>query len=312
MDIEINDKSSHKQCFKCQYLPCINLYSDTKGRYGELYVLSKYKDVGIPPCSIGVFMYSLCQLTRYIYEKTQSPALEMYIQGLRDFKASIILLFTGHYRTSIALLRSVLEMFLVGIYFDARYFSAENEKKAEEILLEIEDFLNEKYEVPKEIRLLANQPHKKKLDYSLILEYLMRMGGIYKGHEKYLKRLKRDFEKLINELNGYIHAKRLEIIKPYCPPCPAAVALNRKEHETCIELMQTTFSLILKLLFLTHISEEHLKEKELWEESLLWITWIEEVQADTGLKLIFSKHLEDLIKALKTTYEEYIQCQDKS
>ena len=193
MEIGVNDKSSHKQCFKCQYLPCINLYSDTEGRYGELYVLSKYKDVGIPPCSIGVFMYSLCQLTRHIYEKTQSPALEMYIQGLRDFKASIILLFTGHYRTSIALLRSVLEMFLVGIYFDARYFSAENEKKAEEILLEIEDFLNEKYEVPKEIRLLANQPHKKKLDYSLILEYLTRMGGIYKGHEKYLKRLKRDF-----------------------------------------------------------------------------------------------------------------------
>jgi len=311
MERESESISKHRDCLKCPYMPCINLYNDAEGMYGELYVLNKYRSYGIPPCSIGVLLYALCYLIRYINEKYQNPALGLYIQGLRDFKASIILLFTGHYRASIALLRSVLEMFLVGIHFDSRFFSTEDEAEMDKVISEIEDFLNERYEVPEEVRLLAKKPHKKKLDHSLILEYLMQMGGIYEGYKGKLGKLKNRIEELVSELNGYIHAKRLEVIKPSCPPCPAAVMLDREEYETCIKFMQTTFSLIVGILFITFITEEHLKDRELWEETLLWVTWIEEVQKDIKRKLIFSKYLETLVNDLKVMYRECYQHKEK-
>jgi len=315
--------STHKDCLKCHLVPCIDLYRKIgEGKGGELYILELIRQKSIdlpPPCHSGTLLRVLCGVCHEIWELNNGsmPSLPLWLQGLRDLKASIFLLITGHYRASAAFLRSVIEMFIAGMYFDSKLLLIAEEASPEEIELkvkelaeEVDKFYREEYEVSEEearelgVRVFrcpkcgfegVRKP--KHLDYGFALEWLCRKKVIN-------GKLKNRFEKLINKLNGFIHSKKLEVWKPWCKDlCPAAVTHDPKEYMECVDYMQSAITLILKTLLNSRLARLYFEgdplDNEFIQKVLAELLRFSALEKELSRQLIISNLLRGFLNEIK-------------
>ena len=287
--LNVNEK--HEKCLECNIIPCINLYRKVNEHAGgELYVILEHnKPTVYPPCHLGILIYVICQL---LNEVLDSVSLPLYIQCVRDLKASIFLTLTGHYRTAIQILRSVIEMYLAALYFDEKYHRARNDEEREIVTEQIKKFYEEKYKIPEqEYRELFPKEKriKRYLDYGYLIEWLFKKKVID-------GKTRNSLEKLMGTLNKYIHTRGgpyLTVLKPHCPACPAAVKLDPKEYEYCAQLIQTTCAHLLDIL-LTKINTKKPNVKE----TLMYLIGLEKLEKEINKKLIFSKKLRKTINRI--------------
>jgi len=312
---------------RCPYVvlrcPCIDLYRKIEeGKGGELYILELLRQRSIdlpPPCHSGTLLRVLCGLCFRIWElkSWETPSLLLWAQGLRDLKAGIFLLITGHYRASMALLRSVIEMFIAGMYFDSKLFLIAEKVNPEEIELkikeldkEVDKFYREEYEVPEEeARELGvgvfrcpkcgfEEVRKPKhLTYRFALEWLY--------HEKVISgRLENEFEESIGKLNGFIHSKKLEVWKPWCKGlCPATVTHDSKEYTECADYMQSAITLILKSLLNSRLARFYFEgdplNDEFVQKVLAELLEFDSLEKELGKRFIVSNLLRSFLNEIK-------------
>jgi len=158
-----------KDCLRCKHLPCVNLYEiveqENEVWLGDIRMLEKFskpfKNRLHPPCLLGVAIHVLCKLLEALWEtheeevkdrKKMLPSTPLYLQGIRDLKATILLILMGHYRAAGAIMRSALELYLSGLYFDYRYLKAQDDEK-NEIFNEVRQFVETgEYVIPEKYK----------------------------------------------------------------------------------------------------------------------------------------------------------------
>ena len=283
---KIENRQREHNCLECPLVPCINLRRVAEEGAGELYVLESLRGQ-YPPCHSGILIYVICRLHSLL---PQLPSFWLILQSIRDLRTSTFLLITGHYRASLIILRSVLEVFLAGLYFDYKYFTATSDEEKEMIINQIEQFYEEKYEVPKEeLREVGFRFERKRLDYHFLLEWLFKKNVITGG-------LKNAINKIIGEVNDYIHVKKLEVVKVSCPRCPSLVKPDVDEYRNAVRLFQDTASILIEIL-LAHIKQfapDRLEIKET-HEVLGYLVTLKELEKELKVKLVFSGRLMNLI-----------------
>jgi hypothetical protein len=117
-------------CLECNMIHCLNLLEKSKDSSDagqELYVYGllgeKIRDNGAlsaAVCANGKFLNASCFLLGRLQDE-RSYLLDILTQAVRDFKASIFLAFSGHYRQAMQVLRCSFENIISGIYFQSDY-----------------------------------------------------------------------------------------------------------------------------------------------------------------------------------------------
>lgn len=287
---------SVRKCLRCSVVPCVDFYSSgRKLEGGELYILRMMIKKNLhTPCEVGGLIYSLCKLSEPL---TKLLAFPLFIQCIRDLKASAFLLLCGHYRSSMQILRPVIENYLAGVYFDNKLVSAQSEEERKSIQEDLERFCDGKYEIPEEeyLEIYPKQKKRKKLlDHNFLLRW-MTNKKLVSG------KTKDKLEKRIGLLNRYLHPyfPFTEIAKPSCPECPALVNYDEEEYRHCVELFQDVMTDLLSLIY-TYVRSyfpDKLQSEEV-KEAVTWLQEIEEVEKDIGMPIIYSKELRNFIKTL--------------
>ena len=283
-------KEQRHKCLECPFIPCINFRRITEEGVGELYVLETLHGQ-YPPCHSGVLIYVICQLHGQL---PQLPSYRLLLQSIRDLRTSAFLLITGHYRASLIILRSVLETFLAGLYFDYKYLTAMSDEERANVSEQIERFYKEEYEVPEEELKEVSLPlRRKRLDYHFLLEWLYKRRVISGS-------LKNKIGKIINEVNDHIHVKRLEVIKPSCPKCPSLVKVDLNEYANAIRLFQDVASILIEILleYIELFAPSKFETGEI-DEILGYLITEEKLENELKVRLVFSERLRALINRVK-------------
>lgn len=114
-------------CMRCRDTMCLDLFyksTGSKDAGNELYVYSllgkkiaEKEDLGAYVCANGTFLQVSCFLADSIPTDKQSYLSDILAQVARDFKASIFLAFSGHYRQAMQVLRCGFESIISGVYY---------------------------------------------------------------------------------------------------------------------------------------------------------------------------------------------------
>lgn len=298
----------HDNCLKCKKVPCINLYEPKEDWPQEMYLLEKFsrslENNLHPPCVLGVVMFSLCKLLRVQWESFKRQEINalsapFHLQALRDLKAIILLILTGHYKAAISLLRGVIELYLIGLYFDYKLLNTNTKIERDVVIRKVKTYIKtEEYKVPHEDIVNVNTrkyTNKDGLNYLFLSEFLVKNKAI-KG------KAKNRMEKLWGELNRYVHSKELESPEKGFPVCPAAVKIIPKEYDKCIEFFQRGVAIIIKILLDFYYRKHKLIEQEGLAEIIDWIIKLENIEKDlkgTVKKVLYSSEFRNLIHDLK-------------
>jgi hypothetical protein len=131
-------------CINCSKIRCFNLYkkSEENPAVGaELHVYSilgrkieDKPDLRAHTCVNGEFLNAACFLSYPVLrDHKESYLSDILVQVARDFKASIFLAFSGHYRQAMQVLRCAFENIVSGLYFQSDYLNLTTKKaKAED------------------------------------------------------------------------------------------------------------------------------------------------------------------------------------
>jgi len=296
VDSKEEHKVSVKECLRCSEVPCVNFYN-SRGKLvgGELYVLEKMIKAGLhTPCEVGYLIYSICQLSDPLTRLLSYP---LFIQCIRDLRTSAFLLLCSHYRSSMQILRPVIENYLTGLYFNVKLIQAQNEEEEQEVTRDFEKFRNGKYEIPKK-EWYEVCPHTKRrkrlLDQDFLLKWILSKKMI-------TRRRKEKVSKLIGLLNKYLHPHFpfAETAKPSCPDCPACVNYDEKEYKQCVEVFQEVMTDLWVLLhtFIEMFFPEKLQSQEV-KGAVEWLKTIEDTEKEIETPIIYSKELKELISTL--------------
>jgi hypothetical protein len=133
-------------------IKCLNLYEKSEDSFDagqELYVYGllgvRVKNNGVLSayvCANGKFFNASCFLLGRLHEE-KSYLIEILMQAVRDFKASIFLGFSGHYRQAMQILRCAFENIISGMYFQSDFVALLREKADKEDLARLENRFNE-------------------------------------------------------------------------------------------------------------------------------------------------------------------------
>ena len=239
------------KCLRCEMIPCINLYRVENDYYGEIKAVELYSKAGYTPCIAGLSIFVSCKLLDKLLEKVDLPTDKIYLQAIRDMRTSVFLLLTGHYRSSMAILRSCLEEVLIGMYFDSKFLEAETDEAKEKVMMQLKLFYEGKYNVPKsEAKQIGWRGQIKHLTFRYIIKWLSSEKRGIRLSEKAIPKL----NNLNRDLNGYVHAKILETTKSDCPFCSTLVKIDPKEFRKCVKYLQKTFAILLQL-FVSYLFE---------------------------------------------------------
>lgn len=141
-------------CINCKYIRCLNLFEKSEkipDVGNELYVYSilggKIKDkldLTAHACTNGKFLNASCFLTYPIYRyQKESYLSDILFQVTRDFKASIFLAFSGHYRQAMQVLRCAFENIISGTYFQSDFVSLTKKEAKDEDFSRLNRRINE-------------------------------------------------------------------------------------------------------------------------------------------------------------------------
>jgi len=252
------------------------------------------------PCEAGCLIYSMCKISDPFTHDLQSSSL--LHQCIRDLKASVFLLWFGHYRNSIQILRPIIENFLTALYFDIKFNHANNDHQRETIQEDYKRFCRNEYEVPKnewfDIFPKAEPRRHYYLNQNFLLGWLLERGRI-SGKDK------NRIQKIIGFLNIYLHPHvgYMEISKDCSPDCPALVAWDDDEYEKCIRFLQNIIAELL-WLFLDHIKRFYFRRleckrtKSVLDEVKQVFKILEDYEVEDDKKLIFSERLRNFSREL--------------
>lgn len=296
----LKQKRQHRDCLKCDKIPCINFYRQAnKLEGGEIYFLEEtIKEKLITPCLSGCLIYPMCQLIVPLYEGKISTYL-LYHQCIRDLRASAFLLLTGHYRSSMQILRPVLENWFTGVYFDTKYHHSlnENEKERERVVEEYNDFLAGNFKITEkewEETFGSTKGKSKWLGQRFLLRFMLKENLISREDNAQLK-------KKVKVLNKYLHPdfKSTDVGRPSCPSCPSSVKFDEKEYKDCAELFQyiTTFFLETIYEYIKNFFPKNLNDEKI-KDALLYLKILPDLEKIIDRKIIFSKKLKDFISLL--------------
>ena len=288
----------HK-CLKCDVVPCMNLYREVdSNESGELYLYeSPVKNKVHLPCEFGVLIQCLCKL---LVKTSDELSFEMYNQCIRDLKAVLLLVFTGHYRNAMQIFRPVIENFLTGLYWDAKLLqSGDDEKARQTVKEEYNKFTKQgSYVVPEEDRneaFISDDKRKKEyLDQDFLLAWLL-AKEVIDGKDK------ADLQERIGILNRFLHPNftATDIGRFDCASCPSCVSFNEIEYRKCIEIFQDITTLILATchMCIVESSPGDLDDPDV-KEALGNIRGLHELEAEIERQLVFSSRLKEFIASL--------------
>jgi len=288
-------KVEHK-CLECEHVPCVGFYRKGTKPFigGELYVLqSLIEEKRCFPCEVGSLIYSLCQLSLPLIGM---PSTTMFAQCIRDLKASAYLLLSCHYRSSIQLLRPIVENYVAGLYWDTKSILASQDEKVNDFQQSYSDFLADIYEIPTcewyEVFPKDKGRPKKKLDADFCSSWLVKKGVIE-------NKLKNEITELVGRLNKYLHPHGLkftEMERPDCPGCPSFVRYQEDEHQECIGFFQDVACLLMNV-FYTYISvyfPDKIGSEEI-SNAIGFPKVLENLEKEFNTQLIFSQKLRTFL-----------------
>jgi len=130
-------------CMRCSEIACLDLFDKSKDSVdagNELYVYSVLsskiednEDLTRYVCTNGKFLMASCFLSMPIYSDFENTYLsDILMQVTRDFKASMFLTFSGHYRQSLQVLRCAFENLITGNYYQSDLVNLLKEKVKKE------------------------------------------------------------------------------------------------------------------------------------------------------------------------------------
>lgn len=233
---------------RCNLIDCLKLFEKSKdsvdaGR--ELYVYSllgeKVKhnhDLGAHVCTNGRFLNASCFLAVPIFsDYRESYLCDILIQATRDFKASIFLAFSGHYRQAMQVLRCAFENIISGIYFQSDLVSL-TKKKAK-----AEDFSRLK-------RRFNEWKRTGRINIHRSIEVLRRIDFLSMDEEK-------DWHELYSLLSRFVHTPEEfityvehggELQLKGDIACPACTYFNKEQIIEWSDCFQRVFVVLLKTI----------------------------------------------------------------
>ena len=291
------EKPEHN-CLECKHIPCVNFYrKGTKHlEGGEIYVFrNSIKEKKYFPCQIGSLIYSLCQLMEPL---SDFPSGTMFDLCIRDLKASAYLLLSCHYRSAIQLLRPIVENYVVGVYWDAKFVLAnQNGKGLNDVERAYFHFLSGKYEIPiaewYQVFPKDKRPRKKKLDFDFCLSWMVKKGFIN-------NKFKHEISVFVGKLNKYLHPYGLKFTEREKSGCPSFVTYQESEHQQCTAYFQDVTSLLLDVLY-AYISFYFPDKKDSKEinNAIGFPMVLKDLEKEFDTKLIFSKRLKSFLSQFK-------------
>lgn len=284
------------KCFSCEFIKCIDFFGGGERGEGEFAVLREtIKLHGFPPCIPGGCLYCLCRLFLALSKNDDYiglPVTEMLVQCMYDLKSSVFLAFCGHYRSAIQVLRSVVENFLVGLYFT--------------FLENIEAYdmwWKGEYVIPDDLFEKVRGrgfKAKKLIDYGFILEFLVKEKVIKSKMKGWIE------SRIIGPINNYLHPNPIyfEIHERWGDhgKCPAAVKFNERKFKEWLTLFQRIVWLILRSLFDMFTFEYFEKDEDGFDglSKLL-------LDPETFRDFIQDEKYCELIKRLQKRFEERLK-----
>jgi len=275
------------KCFRCKFIKCIDFFHKSKRDVGgEFYILYRTVHRKFPPCIVGSSIETLCKIGARLHEifnETPQPIQYVLPQTVRDLKCSYFLALNGHYRNAFQTLRPAIENFLAGVYF--------------QFLGKYEEFVKwteGKYKIPKQFSIEIQGKIKEKLDYSFVLEFLVKKGILRSEWKGWVER------NIFHELNKYLHPHFLYFeLSAECLSCPAVVKYDEEELLKYLKLFQQIFWFIVISIFEMFGFQNFEKDKNV-REALEMLT----IQPEIIPKFIRSKEYEELLKNIRNRWEK--------
>jgi len=244
----MSEERQAEDCMKCKLVDCLNLFDKSKDSVDagkEFYVYSilgeKVKnklDLGAHICTNGRFLNASCFLAVPIFNNCRESYLcDILIQVTRDFKASIFLAFSGHYRQAMQVLRCAFENIISGVYFQSDLISL-TKKKAKD-----EDFSRLK-------RRFNEWKKAGRVNIRKSIEVLRRIGFLSMDEEK-------DWHELYNLLSRFVHTPEefityvkhggeLKLKGDFV--CPACTYFNEEQLIEWSDCFQSIFVVLIKTI----------------------------------------------------------------
>ena len=247
----MSEKEHLFDCMRCDHFECLNLFKKSEDSVdigNELYVYSilgekvKKLDLTAHVCINGSFLNASCFLIFPIYtDHKESYLSDILIQVTRDFKATMFLAFSGHYRQAMQVLRCAFENIISGVYFHSDLIDLTKKKANAADFSRLERRFNE---WKKQGR---GNIHKR-------IEVLRRIGFLSMDEE-------RDWHKLYGLLSRFIHTpeefvtfvKHADEFKLKGDiACPAATYFNEEQLIEWSDCFQRVFANLLKTIVEFH------------------------------------------------------------
>jgi len=244
----LSEEEQIENCMRCDMIDCLKLFEKSKDSVDagqELYVYSilfeKVKnklDLGAHVCTNGRFLNASCFLAVPIFsDHRESYLCDILIQVTRDFKASIFLSFSGHYRQAMQVLRCAFENIISGVYFHSDLIDLIQKKAKVEDFSRLERRFNE---WKKQGR---GNIHKK-------IEVLRRIGFLSMDEEKDWHKLYGLLSKFIHTPEEFItyvkHGGELKLKGDFV--CPACTYFNEEQLIEWSDCFQSVFVVLLKTI----------------------------------------------------------------
>jgi len=280
------------ECMRCETFRCLDLFwkpEHPMNAGNELYIYSilgeKIKenpDLTSYVCVNGSFLYASCFLTVPIFRDCKDSYLsEVLIQVTRDFKASMFLAFSGHYRQAMQVLRCAFENIISGVYFQSDLISLKAKKAKPEDFSRLQGRFNE----------WKNQG---RVNIRKSMEILKRIGFLSTDEE-------RDWNKLYKHLSRFIHTPKefvthvkhdeLKLKRPII--CPAATYFNEEQLIEWSDCSQSVFAILLKTIAEFHPEAFHTESGKLAVDKsikpLMEEKYAEKIKVSKEIQEILSK-----------------------
>ena len=249
----MSEEQHERDCTRCKVIECFNLFHESKDSVdagNELYVYSilgkkvdENKDLGVCVCINGNFLRASCFLTTPIFTDFKESYLsDILIQVTRDFKASVFLAFSGHYRQAMQVLRCAFENIISGVYYHTDLINLKKNKAG------ANDFamLNRRFNEWKKGSSRANI-HKS-------IEVLRRIGFLSMDEELNWKKLYGLLSKFIHTPEEFVtrveHGGKIRLKGEIV--CSAATYFNEKQLMEWSDYYQNVFAILLKTVAELH------------------------------------------------------------
>lgn len=244
----LSEEEHIADCMRCDLVDCLNLFEKSKDSVDagkELYVYSilgeKVKnklDLGAHICTNGRFLNASCFLAVPIFFNCKESYLcDILIQATRDFKASIFLAFSGHYRQAMQILRCAFENIISGVYFQTDLISLTKKKAKASDFSKLERRFNE-WKKTGRVNIRSSIQVLRRIDF-------LSMDEEKEWHELY-KLLSR-FVHTPEEFITYVeHGGELKLKGDFA--CPACTYFNEEQLIEWSDCFQRVFVALLKTI----------------------------------------------------------------